>query len=170
MPLSDHLDMGDQSSCSLTCLMFTVWIGTIMLIVYSGIALATDSRNDLVSLCPYDDIWAWLLVMTIGKGIMVVGNCRHRNGQKNKTVIVLSALVSVLISIGLVAWGSIWVFSTCSLEHLRNTKVWYMSFIHLIIQYIILGVLLVSGIIIAIGMCISVSVSKDQISDSLTRV
>ena len=162
--------MGEQNSCSLTCFMLTIWVGAILLIVYSGIALATDSRNDMVSLCPHEDIWVWLLVMTIGKGIMVIGNCRHRDGQKNKTVIVLSALVSVLISISLVAWGSIWVFSACSLEQLRHTQVWYMSFIHLIVQYIILGILIVSGIIIAIGMCISVSVSKDQYNESLTRV
>lgn len=162
--------MGEKSSCSTTCCLLIIWVGAILLIVYSGIALANDSHKDLTDLCPEEDIWTWLLVMTIVKGLMVIGNFRHREGEKNKTVIVISTLISVLISIGLISWGSIWVFSKCALENLRGTQVWYMSFIHLTVQYVILGLLIVAGIVIGIGMCISVTVSKEQYNESLERV
>jgi len=168
--------MGD-STLGVVCLVGLVgvgaFVGAVCLIVYSGIALGNDSRGTLLATCPDADVWTWLLVVTIIMGVQILTNGAKTASEKNKdessTLVTVVTLVLTLgLEVGLAAWGGPMIMSECAVKNLQDTRVWYLSFIHFMLQLVIIS--LVTLVAIGGGVVICKSCWAKKPSDAPTRV
>ena len=168
--------MGD-STLGIVCLMGLIGVGALVgavcLIVYSGIALGSNSRGTLLTACPDADIWTWLLVVTIIMGVQIIANGGKTASEKDKngssTLVTAVTLVLTLgLEVGLASWGGPMIMSECAVKHLQDTRVWYLSFIHFMLQLVIIS--LVTLVTIGGGIVVCKSYFAKKPSDAPTRV
>ena len=136
--------------CLVMLLAIGAFVGGIVLIVYSGIALGHDSRSGLLDQCPDADIWSWLLVVTIIMGVQMLGNASRNKSksseEKSSSVVTIVVLVFTLgLQVGLAAWGGPMILSDCAIGALQDTQVWRLSFIHFVVQLVLIALVALIG-------------------------
>lgn len=152
---------GAGSQCCSALLQLGAIAGMICLVVYSSMALADNSRHDLLAVCPHQDIWVWLVVMVAMSGVQLLGSIlrltgavgRDRETDRGKCTQMIVLAVSLGVCIGLVAWGGELLFAPCAQDNLRENRVWYMAFIYWAVNVVVLGLVTVVGTFVAIWMC-----------------
>ena len=143
-----------KSSCAV-CLLSLIGIGTfigsIVLVVYSGIALNHNSRDYILDNCPNDDLWVWLIVVTILQALSlfssIIRTSKNQEESASNTKMIIYLVLALCQQVALAVWGGPMILSECAIEKLQRTYVWYLSFIHFIIQLVVIGMI----VLIAIG-------------------
>jgi hypothetical protein len=133
-------------------------VGGVCLIVYSGIALGHDSRNSILGVCPDADLWTWLLVVTIIMGVQMLVNSAKSKSESEKedgsmVVTVVTLIITLGLQVGLAAWGGPMILSECAIHSLQDTQVWYLSFIHFVVQLVVVGLVGLVGIGSLVVLC-----------------
>jgi len=149
---------GAGAQCCGALLQLGAIAGMVCLVVYSSMALAGNSRHDLLAVCPHQDIWVWLIVMVVMSGVQLLGSIlrftgavgRDRETDKGKCTHMIVGAVSLGVCIGLVAWGSELLFAPCTLDNLRDSHVWHMAYIYWMLNVIVLGLVAVGSVFVVL--------------------
>ena len=138
----------DCKACGLFCCGCTVILGlaaaVICWIVYSIIALANNSNDDIRDICNDSNLWACLLTMVI-LSLIQVGTGKS-SASKEEGEPPIAACCSLVISIGFFIWEAIELFNPCALNS-RPTSVYIMLLIHFCFVAVLLGFLIIAGLV-----------------------
>ena len=137
----------DCKACGVFCCGCTVILGLaaalICWIVYSIIALANNSNDDIRDICSDSNLWACLLTMVI-LSLIQVGTGKS-SASKEEGEPPIAACCSLVISIGFFIWEAIELFNPCALNS-RPTSVYIMLLIHFCFVAVLLGFLCFVGL------------------------
>ena len=89
-------------------------------------------------------MWVWLLVSIIYNATSVSSNASSKND--NPCVMI----ISFIISLGLLGWGSYEMWGVACADNLSNYLVYKMTFSTLIINYSLLGAIIILGVTICL--------------------
>jgi hypothetical protein len=168
--------MSELGGSCVVCLVATLGlglvIGSIVLIVFSCIALSHNSRDFILDQCPDADIWVWLLVVTILQ-VLSIGSTGWRNAKteniSNSQLLIYLGL-SLVLQIALASWGGPMIMSNCAFDKLEGTYVWYLSYIHFMIQLVVISLLSIIGFGTLIFICIISKEDSDKYTNPVARV
>jgi hypothetical protein len=147
---------GGGEGCIKALVQLGVFAGMVCLVLYGSIALANEPRDDLLAVCPNQDIWVWLIVMVVISGVQLLGGGSGAAGggggdaDRKRCAHMILLGVSLGSCIGLVAWGSELLFATCPLENLRDSHVWHMAYIYWMLNVIVLGLVAVGSVFVVL--------------------
>ncbi len=150
---------GGGEGCIKALVQLGVFAGMVCLVLYSSIALANTPRDDLLAVCPDQDIWVWLIVMVVISGVQLLGGGSGaagggggggEGGDRKRCAHMILLGASLAACIGLVAWGGELLFATCPLENLRDSRVWHMAYIYWMLNVIVLGLVAVVGVFVVL--------------------
>jgi hypothetical protein len=115
--------------------------GIITLVVFDIFALTTYSNLNVVQKCEKSNLWSYVFWSLA----LIFADVIHTAINKNKYNIVDSTGYSIctgLISTGMLFWGNVEMDIYCTYK-LDNTSIYKMAFIHLILNYITVGILFI---------------------------
>ena len=126
------------------CTMLGLFVAWICWIIYSIIALANNSNDDIRDICSDSNLWACLLTIVILSLIQVVSGKSSASKEEGEPPI--AACCSLVISIGFFIWEAIELFNPCALNS-RPTSVYIMLLIHFCFVAVVLSLLIIAGIV-----------------------
>lgn len=111
---------------SLMVLMILVLCGWIVWAIFSIIALSKTSNSDIQDKCPDSNLWILLLILVIiGFVTNIITNIANNN-SKEKENNNNNNVFTTLVSIGLIIWCGIELFSTCARNNLSDTTIYLL--------------------------------------------
>ena len=116
--------------------------GLITYVVFCIIALCSVSFRTMKNHCEESNMWVWLLVSIIYNATSVSSNASSKND--NPCVMI----ISFIISLGLLGWGSYEMWGVSCANNLSKYLVYQMTFSTLIISYSLIGSFIIGGVIV----------------------
>lgn len=105
-------------------------------------ALCSVSLRTTQNHCEESNMWIWLLVMIINNAASGSANSSSKEGD------LCVALCSLIISLGLIGWGSYEMWGVSCANNLSKYLVYQMTFSTLIISYSLIGSFIIGGVIV----------------------
>lgn len=113
---------------SIMLLMISIVCGWIVWAIFSIIALTKTSNSEIQDKCPDSNLWILLLVLiVIGFVTNIITNIAsssNKNEEKEKNI--KNNLFTTLVSIGLLVWCGIELFSSCARNNLSNSTIYLL--------------------------------------------
>lgn len=143
-PKSESYD--DAAACCLAtvgiCSTLSIVGGVIVYTVFCIMALCSVSLRTTQNHCEESNMWIWLLVMIINNAASGSANSSSKEGD------LCVALCSLIISLGLIGWGSYEMWGVSCANNLSKYLVYQMTFSTLIISYSLIGSFIIGGVIV----------------------
>ena len=115
--------------------------GAVTYYVFSIISLTEISHNTVQNRCSDSNLWSYLLTVLIIN--IIVGNTSKKGAREKDTgETIMSAAVSLIITVSLCTWGSIEFWNTCVQDKLSDTLLFKMVEVTIYLQYSIITIII----------------------------
>lgn len=129
-------------TCAVFTLALSLIVTSVLLLIFSIIALSHTSLDETREKCSKSNIWIYLLITVIVSGTSAIVSSNET--EKNKKNIFLS----MVFSLGLIIWGNIELFIIANnCDALHSTGVYKMTYITVILYDIGIGIVTFCGFI-----------------------
>ena len=130
-----------SGACSLCVLLLGLIGGAVTYYVFSIIGLTEISHNTVQNRCSDSNLWSYLLTVLIIN--IIVGNTSKKGAREKDTgETIMSAAVSLIITVSLCTWGSIEFWNTCVQDKLSDTLLFKMVEVTIYLQYCIITIII----------------------------
>jgi len=119
-----------------------------MYIIFSIIALVNTSHKEIQDICPFSNIWIYLLLTLILNGGFFGTNIKAVDLKEDKKSGCCSSICTLLLQIGFLCWGAWEIWGVSCVDNIRPNIIYTMAEINVIATIVITGIIIVAGCLI----------------------